>query len=88
MKLHNNPINSTLPDVHVAISYSVLYRDYDTVNPYLFIKDIPTLALLNFVVTLQNRVLYAVSDYTTQKQMIREMCPWLDVTRDVKLGSF
>lgn len=88
MKPHKNPIHSALPDVQVAISYSVLYRDYDTVNPYLFIKDIPTLALLNFVVTLQNRVLYAVSDYTAQKQMIREMCPCLDATARRKAWQF
>ena len=52
MKLHNNPIHPALPDVQVAIGYSVLYNDYDKVDPYLLIKDIPTLALLNFVVTL------------------------------------
>lgn len=88
MKLHNNSIHPALPDVQVAISYSVLYNDYDKVDPYLLIKDIPTLALLNFVVTLQNRVLYAVSDYTTQKQMIRKMCPWLDATARRKVWQF
>lgn len=88
MKLHNNPIHPALPDVQVAISYSVLYNDYDKVDPYLLIKDIPTLALLNFVVTLQNKVLYAISDFTTQKQMIQEMCPWLDAKARRKAWLF
>lgn len=88
MKLHNNPIHPALPDVQVAISYSVLYNDYDKVDPYLLIKDIPTLALLNFVVTLQNKVLYAISDFTTQEQMIQEMCPWLDAKARRKAWLF
>lgn len=78
MKFHNNPINPTLPDMQVAICYKDLYNDYNTVNPYTFIENIPTLSILNFVVSLQNRVLYAISDTATQKCMIKEMCPCLD----------
>lgn len=78
MKLNNNTLSSALPDIQVAISYDVLYGDYDKVNPFTFIKGIPTIAILNFVVELQNKVLYALSDTPTQKQMIKEMCPWLN----------
>lgn len=88
MKSHNNLESSALPDVQIAISYSTLYNDYDKVNPYQFIKDIPTLAVLNFVVTLQNKVLYAISDVATQRCMIKEMCPWLDVRARRKAWMF
>lgn len=80
--------NQALPDVHVAISYDVIYNDYKTVDPASFIKDIPTLPLLHFIVRLQNEVLYAVSDYKTQRQMIKDMCPWLDVKARRKAWDF
>lgn len=78
MGFYKDSNKSALPDMQVAISYSVLYNDYDKVDPTLFIKDIPTLAILNFVVELQNKVLFAISDVTTQRCMIHEMCKWLD----------
>lgn len=55
MGFYKDSNKSALPDMQVAISYSVLYNDYDKVDPTLFIKDIPTLAILNFVVELQNK---------------------------------
>lgn len=70
MGFYKDSNKSALPDMQVAISYSVLYNDYDKVDPTLFIKDIPTLAILNFVVELQNKVLFAISDVTTQRCMI------------------
>lgn len=88
MKFHNNHVNTALPDIQVAISYSVLYSDYNEVNPHLFIKDIPTLAVLDFVVKLQNKILYAVSDITTQKLMMQDMRPWLDVKARHKAWLF
>jgi hypothetical protein len=62
-----------LPDVHVAITYSTVYDDYLTVDPASIIKDIPTIAMLHFVIQLQNKVLYALSDTITQRQMVHTL---------------
>ena len=59
-----------LPAVHVAITYSTVYDDYLSVDPTSIIKDIPTLAMLHFIIQLQNKVLYALSDTKTQRQMV------------------
>lgn len=88
MKFYNNPANTALPDMQVAISYNVLYSDYSKIDPHLFIKDIPTFAVLNFVVALQNMVLYAISDVSTQRRMIQDMCPWLDAKARRKAWLF
>lgn len=74
MKSKSNKIPG-MADVHVVISYNVLYDDYNTVNPHTFIKDIPTLPMLNFVIKLQNQVMFSISDTSIQRQMIKDMCP-------------
>lgn len=66
-KLNKSP---QMADVHVAISYNILYSDYDTVDPYSFIENIPTLPMLNFVVGLQNQVIFSISNTSVQRKMI------------------
>lgn len=70
MKKSKSQKLQNLPDVHVAITYSTVYDDYLSVDPTSIIKDIPTLAMLHFVIQLQNKVLYALSDTKTQRQMV------------------
>ena len=85
----NNKQNSTfLPDIQVAICYTDVYDDYIHVDPHQFIKDIPTLAILNFVVKLQNKVLYDVSDMTKQRNMVRDICISLDWNARKKVWEF
>lgn len=50
--------NPILPQIVVAISYDDIYSDYDKVNPEDFIKDIPTIPLLKYVIERFNKVLY------------------------------
>ena len=66
-----------MPEVFVAISYKDIYSDFDTVNPEDFIRDIPTIPLLKFIVKRFNKVLYAFSDTTTQLSLLREFNPKL-----------
>ena len=63
--------------VLTTIDYASLYDDYDKVTVQALIKDIPTLAILNFVINLQNQVLYAYSAVSTQMRMVRDMCNYL-----------
>ena len=84
-KLNKSP---QMADVHVAISYNILYSDYDTVDPYSFIENIPTLPMLNFVVGLQNQVIFSISNTSVQRKMIQDMCPWLEIKERKKAWEF
>lgn len=79
---------SPIPDAYICLSYDIIYDDYTTVNPVDFIKEIPTLPMLHFVVGLQNKVLYAFSDISTQKQMIYGMCGFLKMEEKQRVWQF
>lgn len=83
-----NGVTISSPKVIIAISYKDLYSDYDTVNPENFIKDIPTIPLLKFVVERFNKVLYAYSDTKTQLSLLREYNPKLPVDIRRKVFRF
>lgn len=72
-----NKVHLLMPEVLVAISYKDIYSDFNTVNPEDFIKDIPTIPLLKFIVERFNKVLYAFSDTTSQLSLLREFNPKL-----------
>ena len=71
-----NKVNSPIPEVFICIGYKSVYDDYETVDINKVIEGIPTMAILNFIVKQQDRVLYAFSDAATQRQQIRDFA-WL-----------
>lgn len=80
--------NNGLPDIDVFIAYSDVFNDFESVNPKNFIQDIPTHPLLHFAVELQNKILYAITDYVTQKQMMADMRPYLPQKARKKAWDF
>lgn len=80
--------NAVMPDTFVCIGYKSIYDDYDTVVIADVIKDIPTLAILDFIVEQQNRVLYAFSDSKTQKQQIRDFCKYVSEETKERIWKF
>lgn len=67
---NNNP---RLPEMHIALCYNDLWNDFKSTNPQCIIKDVPTVALLNFMVDIHKKVEYAYSNTAIQKQIIREL---------------
>lgn len=55
------------------IEYATIWGDVEKVNPLDFLNGIPTIKALEFIVLLQNRVIYALSDLKTQAQMLTNM---------------
>ena len=59
--------------VMTLIEYTSIWNDIKKVDPSDFLSGIPTIKALEFIVSLQNRVLYAFSDIKAQAQMLSEM---------------
>lgn len=59
--------------VFPLIEYSTLWDDADRVDPGDFLRGIPTLKILEFIIALQNKVLYAYSDIKSQTHMLYVM---------------
>lgn len=55
------------------IEYTTIWGDVEKVNPLDFLKGIPTIRALEFIVSLQNKVIYAPSDLKTQAQLFAQM---------------
>ena len=75
MAKHKDPTNNNprLPEMHIALCYNDLWNDFKTNNPQSIIKDVPTSALLNFMVDIHKKVEYAYSNTTIQKRIIRNL---------------
>lgn len=63
-----------IPTVYVALTYDCLYDDYDTVNVHELLYGIPSICILNYIVREFYKVAYSLSDNSTQRKMIRNMC--------------
>lgn len=63
-----------IPTVYVALTYDCLYDDYDTVNVHELLDGIPSICILNYIVREFYKVAYSLSDNSTQRKMIRNMC--------------
>lgn len=90
MSKHKDPTNSNpnLPEMHIALCYNVLWKDYKSIDPLALINDMPTVALLNFMVDIHKMVEYAYSDTATQKQIIRDLISYLPVKDRQKVFQF
>ncbi len=77
------PIDMLTPAGHIRqdddllvmplIEYATIWRDIEKVNPLDFLKGIPTVKALEFIVSLQNMVIYALSDMKMQAQLFAQM---------------
>lgn len=52
------------------IEYATLWNDAAKVKPADFLRGMPTIRALEFIIALQNKVIYAFSDVKTQTRMI------------------
>lgn len=76
------------PPLFVAIGYDNVYDDFDEVNPLKLLEDIPTSAILRFVADRYANIFYAQSDIHTQRQHIREFCPYLPKKERQRVWNF
>lgn len=77
-----------IPDIFVTIGYKDIYDDYDNVDIHSLLADIPTVSLLNFVIELNNRVIYSPGSGDKQRQMLHETCEYLDSDTEKKVRKF
>jgi hypothetical protein len=70
------------------VEYKDLYTDVNYVHPSDLLVGIPTLQALEFIVTLQNKVVYAYSDIKTQQKLLAVMHSLLESSAANKLDDF
>ncbi len=68
---HNKPHNQ--PSLFIAVSYKELYDDFDMVNPFDLIKEIPTVVIVKFVAEHYANVMYAGADWRKQRRDVLNM---------------
>lgn len=88
MSKNKNKYNEFLPQVIVSIGYCDLYYDYDAVDVHTILKDVPTVAVIRFVAENINKVVYAFSDTQTQRQLIRDFCPYVERETKKRIWRF
>ena len=76
------------PVMFVAIGYDDVYDDFNNVNPLSLLDGIPTEVILKFVVEKYSSIFYAQSDVATQRQHIRDFCPYLPPQRRRRVWNF
>ena len=79
---------SPIPDVFVCLGYKDIYDDYDTVDIDKVIEGIPTMSILNYLVEQHDRVLYALSDVTTQKSQILDFLKYVPTNVKLRIRRF
>ena len=79
---------SPIPDVFVCLGYKDIYDDYDTVDIDKVIEGIPTMSILNYLVEQHDRVLYALSDVTTQKSQILDFIKYVPTNVKLRIRRF
>lgn len=79
--------NEGIP-VMPLIEYATLWDDVETVNPSVFLRGIPTIKAVEFIVSLQNKVIYAPSDLNTQAQMIGQLITLFGGTEAITIHKF
>ena len=70
------------------IEYTTIWGDVEKVNPLDFLKGIPTIRALEFIVSLQNKVIYAPSDLKTQAQLFAQMVSVFEGKELVAIQSY
>lgn len=64
---------STSVPLFVSLEYDSIFDNREKINPKDFLANVPTLQAIEFMVSLQNRVLYASFDVDSQQKIIDEM---------------
>lgn len=64
---------STSIPLFVSLEYDSIFDNREKINPKDFLANVPTLQAIEFIVSLQNRVLYASFDVDAQQKIIDEM---------------
>ena len=80
--------NYSLPSVVVALSYDVVYDDYDTIDVSSLIKGIPTVCILNFATALEGKTHYQFNYQPSQRNLIFNMCKYLDSNARRRVRKF
>lgn len=76
------------PTLFIAIGYDSVYDDFTEVNPLELLEGIPTAVILKFVSEHYASIFYAQSDVNTQRQHIREFCPYLPKKERQRVWKF
>lgn len=76
------------PVMFVAIGYDDVYDDFYKVNPLKLLDGIPTEVILKFVAEKYSSIFYAQSDVATQRQHIRDFCPYLPPQKRRRVWKF
>ena len=77
MGKNENKYRDFFPPIIVCVGYRDICDDYETVKIKEILKDIPTAAIINFIAENINSILYSFSDTKTQRQLIRDFCPYV-----------
>ena len=70
------------------IEYATIWNDVETVKPSEFLKGIPTIKALEFIVSQQNKVIYAPSDLKSQTQMIAQMASVFEGLESIAIQNY
>lgn len=70
------------------IEYATIWDDAASVDPKDFLRGIPTVSAIEFIVSQQNKVVYAPSDLQTQAQMIGQLMQLFGGKEADAIGQF
>ena len=76
------------PQVFVCVGYEQIYDDFKEVNPNDFLKNVPTVRALEFIVERQNKVIYSFSNLEEQKNFFYEMRCYIKTEEKCRIDSF
>ena len=76
------------PQVFVCVGYEQIYDDFKEVNPNDFLKNVPTVRALEFIVERQNKVIYSFSNLEEQKNFFYEMRCYIKKEEQCRVDSF
>ena len=76
------------PQVFVCVGYEQIYDDFNEVNPNDFLKNVPTVRALEFIVERQNKVIYSFSNLEEQKNFFYEMRCYIKTEEKCRIDSF
>lgn len=83
-----NKYRDFFPPIIVCVGYRDICDDYETVKIKEVIQNIPTAVIINFIAKNINNILYSFSDTKTQRQLIRDFCPYVKTEIKKRIWSF
>ena len=75
-------------DCICLIDYNTLYTNFSQVNPSNFLRGISTIRAIEFVIHLQNTVIYACSDKATQFNLLQYVTSFLEEREKLLIKDF